>query len=345
MSSPAIRPFLRYLSLLAIMIAISWVAIPCWLHLDFPRQPGPEFDPLVRTHYIKELNKDKPDIAIIGDSTMRYGVDLDMLSELTGKKITSIGVPGSSSAFWYLVIKNNLVLAEHRPDYVIIVFRDTLLTAPGFRVHGGYLVKMDEYAAQQEPVLLERAYLNQMGQIEKWAEQYFPLYGARNHIRKKIDSQIRYTSPGWLLGCNQQCVEDGMSKVFITADLEPGQLRDALASAEKYLYTPAQLDFQRQVNRSFLPEMIRLTKDRGIQLVVVRMKSEMKGAGNSDASAIRQYVADLSEYLDEQGVIFLDYGRDPKFGSEYFKDAIHLNTQGKTLFTQTLAEGLNEVLK
>jgi len=91
--------------------------------------------------------------------------------------------------------------------------------------------------------------------------------------------------------------------------------------------------------------MIRLTKDRGIQLIVIRMKSITKGSGNSDPPGLKQYIADLAEYLDENDVIFLDYGRDPRFGREYFKDAIHLNSQGEILFTNVIAEGLNEVLK
>ena len=327
------------------MIVISWVAIPRLFNLAFPRQPGPKFDRQVRTSYIKVLEKDKPDIVIMGDSTMRYGVDPELLSELTDKKVTSIDVPGSASAFWYLVIKNNLVLAKHHPEAIIIVFRETMLTAPGYRVQGGYLVRMDEYAAQQEPVLLERAYLNQMGTVEKLAEQYFPLYSARSQIRKDIESQIRYTVPDWLFDCDQQCTEDNISSVFTTQNLEPGQLRDAVASAERYLYTSTQVDFEHQVNRSFLPEMIRLTKEQGIQLIVIRMKSETKGSGNSDPSGIRQYIADLAGYLDENDVVFLDYGRDPRFGGEYFKDAIHLTTQGEVLFTHAIAEGLNEVLK
>ena len=340
----SIRTFLRYILLLATMIAITWVAIPRWLHLDFPSHPGPEFDRRARKSYATRLVDEQSDIAMLGDSTLMDGVDPDLLTELTGKKVSSFHIPGSSSALWYVIIKNNIVVAEHRPQAVVVIFRDTMLTAPGYRVHGGYFVKLDEFATTQEPVLLERAYLNEMSQLEIWSEGYFPLYSARDDIRKIIDSRIRYSLAGWL-DCDIKCTDDSMYAVFTSADLEPGQLRNAVAAAEQYLYTPAQLDFKRQVDKSFLPEMIRLTKERGIQLIVVRIKNQMAGTGNSETPAIRRYIADLSDYLDEQGVTFLDYGRDPRLGNEYFKDVLHLNPEGEIVFTEILAEQLNEVLK
>lgn len=338
------RIFLRYIFFLAFLISITWLAIPRWFDLEFPRQPGPEFDKRARKSYITLLDEGKPDVVMLGDSTLMDGVDPDLLSELTAKKVESFHAPGSASAFWYIILKNNIVVAEHHPQAVVIVFRDTMLTAPGYRVHGGYFVKLDEFARPQEPVLLERAFLNQMNPVEIWAEKYFPLYSARDRVRQKVDSRIRYTVPSWL-NCDVSCTDGSMYRVFISADLEPGQLRNAVATAESYLYTPTQLNFHRQVDQSFLPEMIRLARERGIQLVLVRMKNETTGIGSRETASVRKYVADLSAYLAEQDVIFLDYGRDPRLTKEYFKDVLHLNPQGEVVFTHILAEGLNEVLK
>ena len=336
--------FLRYLILLSIMLVVTWLVVPRRFDIEFPRQPGPDFDRQMRKTYIDILDENKTDIVLIGDSTLRLATDPDLLAELTEKRVENIDFPGSASAFWYLVIKNNLVLAEHRPEAIVIVFRDTMLTAPGYRVHGAYFAKLAEFAAPEEPVLLEKAYLNQMGMVAKWSEKYFPLYSAREDIQKEIDSQIRYTLPKWL-NCDQFCTDRSMYAIFTASDLEPGQLRTAIATAEGYLYTPSQLNFKRQVDKSFLPDMIRLTKERGIPLIAVRLKTQSIGAGNLETSEIRQYVGELSDYLNAQGVIFLDYGQDPRLDSEHFRDSIHLNPKGEELFTQILAEDLNEVLK
>ena len=155
---------------------------------------------------------------------------------------------------------------------------------------------------------------------------------------------MRYTLPGWLK-CDQVCTDDSMYNVFTSADLEPGQLQNAVATVESYLYTSSQLNFDRQVNKSYLPEMIRLTKEHGIQLVLVRLKQQTFGRSNSDTAETRRYIDKLSEYLDEQGVLFLDYGNDPRLINEGYKDPLHLNEMGQTIFTEILADGLNKTLK
>jgi hypothetical protein len=312
--------------------------------MRFPRNPGPEFDPQVRNVFIQKLNKEKPDIVLLGDSTLQTGVDRTLLSELMGRKISKFDIQGSASAYWYLVLKNNIVVAKQLPKVVVIIFRDTILTAPGFRVHGGYFVQLDEYADEHESLLLERSYLNFMNPLEKWSEQYFPLYGARGQIRQETDGLIRYSLPGWL-GCDRDCTEYSLYEVFTSADMEPGQLQNAVAAAETYLYTSSQLNFERQVNKSYLAEMIRLTKDNGIQLVLVRLKNETLSKGNLETRAVKTYMNDLFEYLHTQNVLFLDYGTDSRLKNEHFNDSLHLNPDGKRIFTEMLADGLSNLLK
>jgi hypothetical protein len=281
-------------------------------------------------------------MVMLGDSTLLDGVDPDRLSELTGIEVASFDAPGSASAFWYLVLKNNIVEAEHKPKYVLILFRDTILTAPGYRVHGSYFVQLDEFARRNEPVLLERAYLNLMNPLEKFAEGTFPLYAARVQIRQKTDAMIRYSLTSWL-GCNKECNDKSMYEVFTSADLEPGQLQNAIAAAEGYLYAERQLDFERQINISFLPEMIRLTEENNIQLILVRLKTLI--TDEQDTRAIERYTGDLSRYLAGQDVVFLDFGGDPRLINEYYADALHLTRQGEALFTEMLAERLRVALK
>lgn len=337
------RPFLRYFAVLITLIAVSWMVVPRWFDLEFPQQPGPKFDRRARKSYVTLLERDQPEIVLLGDSTLLDGVDPDLMSNLMGTKVSSFHAPGSSSAFWYIVLKNNIVVSEYRPKYVVVVFRDTMLTAPGYRVHGGYFVKLDEFAATQEPVLLQKAYLNLMNPLEIGLESYFPLYSARDDIRKNTDAWIRYSVPGWL-NCDVKCTDDSMYDVFTSADLEPGQLRNAVAAAEQYMYAPSQLNFKRQVDKSFLPDMVRLTKENGIQLVAVRLKNQMTGTG-AESIRMAQYMTELSQYLAENDVIFLDYGRDPRLKDELFKDDLHLNPEGEIVFTQILAEELSEALR
>jgi len=336
------RSFLRYLFFFFIILAVTWVRIPQAYNLEFPKSPGPAFDNQVRDLYINKLAEETPELVLLGDSTLMDGVNPEQLAELTGMKVSSFEIPGSASAFWYVVLKNNIAKSEYKPKYLVILFRDSILTAPGYRVHGSYFVQLDEFTRKREPILLERAYLNLMNPLAKAAEAYVPLYGARVQIRQEIDAMIRYSIPGWL-GCDMQCTDDRMYNVFEGSNLQPGLLQNAVASAERYLYTGRQLDFKRQINASFLPEMIRLANENDIQLILVRLKS--RTMGEYETPALRRYIADLSDYLNEQHILFLDFGRDPRLINEYYADTLHLSREGEAFFTEMLAEGLNDALK
>ena len=336
--------FLRYGLLLFIILAWTRYSLPARYGLQFPRSPGPVFDSQVRAVYTKALNKLQPEVVLLGDSTLLAGVDPQELSKLTGKSTYSATIPGSASALWYLILKNNIVDTSFRPRYLIVISRDSILTAPGYRVQGSYFTLLDEYAAHNEPILLKRSFLNLMNPLDRLADQYVPLYGARFQSRKELDSLVRYAVPAWM-GCDSTCTDTAMRDTFGAADLEPGQLRDAVAAAERYLYTPRQLDFPAQVDQSYLPEMIRLTKAHGIQLIVVRIKTRASGMGDIESQALKNYISELNAYLDENQVPFLDFGTDPRLKNEYFMDSIHLNEDGKKVFTQILGEALRQILK
>ena len=336
------RVLLRTLLILAALVAYTGMDFPNRYGIQFPRQPGPRFDHQVRRIYIDALDQNRPELVVLGDSSLPAAVDEDRLAELTGKGTFNIGIEGSASAFWYLVIKNNIAAAQHKPGYLLIVFRDTILTAPGYRVQGSYFTRLDEFTYRNEPILRERAYINLMNPLEFAAEKYWPLYGTRLEARRDIDAAVRYRPPAQF-GCDQACTDEGMYQTFGGADLEPGQLRAAIAAAEQYLYTPAQLNFKSQVDASFLPEMIRLTKENGIQLILVRLKSYSPGTGDFQSQALKNYITDLEAYLTENDVPFLDFGADPRLKSEYFADPIHLNNEGRQLFTMLLADALASI--
>ena len=338
------RSFLRYLLLLSIVTLAAWIKIPQRYDLKFPRTPGPEFNNRVRNIFTQKINRDAPDIVLLGDSTLQTGVDPVRLSEQTGRKISKFDVQGSASAYWYLALKNNIGKAQHPPGVVVIVFRDTNHTAPGYRVHGGYFVQLDELAGKDEPLLLERSYLQFMNPLEKWSEQFFPLYGARGSVRQETDEIIRSILPGWV-NCDRDCADGGLYEVFTSADLEPGQLQNAVAVAESYLYSSARLDFESQVGRSYLPELIRLARESGIQLILVRLKNRTLGDGGLAPAPLERYLHNLAEYLSAEQVPYLDYGADPRLKPEHFTDSLHLNADGEIVFTEMLAEGLNSLLK
>ncbi|MCC7118434.1 MAG: hypothetical protein IT310_07920 [Anaerolineales bacterium] len=333
------RFFLKFSLLLALIIFTSSIILPRRYGFAIPRPPGPALDKQIRFNYLEDVETLRPEIVLMGDSTLGASTNVDELARQTGQSMYQIGIPGSASALWYLILKNDLAPATYHPKYLIVVFRNSLLTAPGYRVHGSYFDLLDEYADREEPLLLQNSYLNFMNPLEVLAEEYLPLYVARSNVRQAIDRHVRYFSPA-LFGCNQNCTDLALAELFQGADFEPQALTDAIGAAESYLYTPERLDFADQVGKSYLPEMIRMAQENNIQLIFVRVKVKT----NADDPRVAAYVNDLADYLSQNHAILLDYGADARLTSDLFLDAIHLNAKGREVFTPILAQDLKILL-
>lgn len=334
------RFILKFGLFLTIILIATSMLLPRAYGLTFPRHPGPATDKQVRTGYLKYLEEYQPQIVVMGDSTMVLGLDPEALAEQTGKSVYGIGIPGSASALWYLLLKNNIAEAAYKPEYVLVVFRDSILTVPEYRVHGSYFELVDEYARPNEPLFIQYSFLNQMNPLEMAAEKYLPLYVTRTQVRSRIDAGIRYLLPP-LFGCDESCVDYSLGEIFAGADLEPKALVEAVGAAESQLYEPRQLNFYSQVDESYLPEMIRIAKEIDVKLVFVRIKVET--VDTTQTPELENYLEDLRAYLNAEGISLLDYGDDPRLSSEFFLDSIHLNEEGKSLFTQMVADGMKQV--
>ena len=334
------KAFLQYFLILLALAAVSWIVIPARYDISYPRDVKPQFDNYIRRKYVNAIDEQKPDIVLLGDSMLYRAVNATVLSQKLDKKIMSIGLFGSASTLWYLIVKNNILEAQSPPKYLAIFFRDSMMTVPGYRVTGRYFEQIDEFAGPKDGELIKRAYLNQMNPLEKLAEAWFPPYGSRWSVRQGIDSHIRYTLPGLQLGCEKPCMDNAMEVVFGDMNLDPNFLSDALAAADDYLYSKTALDFDQQVGESFLPELIQLTRAHGIQLILVRMRILRFAAPGSEPPALDKYNQGLSAYLAANGVVYLDYSGEAGLGREQFADPLHINNAGQVIFTDLFAEDL-----
>lgn len=337
------RQFTAFLIGFLLLAALS-LALPARYDVPYPKPLGPELAPAPRQSYRLEIEARRAEIVLLGDSMMQLGVDGEALQQALGRTVYRIAVPGSASAAWYLITRHNVVRAEPPPAALIVFFRDTILTAPGYRVHGSYYTDVVyENTAPDDDLFVQYAYIDRMSLPERLAERYLPLYGQRLDLRAALDARLRYTLPALTLGCAPDCADSALEEVFQANNMEPGRLGDAVAAAESYLYTPENLDFRARVERSFLPEMIRLTRQRGIRLILVRFKT-LRFA-DSQPAALQAYMRDLRAYLAERDVPLLDYSADPRVLPEYYFDSLHMTESGRAAFTRILAEDLVSLIR
>lgn len=338
------KAFRNYLITSVMLISILSVCISIRYHVPYPKNPGPQFDSHIRRTYINLLNEQQPEVLLFGDSMPGPAVDDIAVANQLDKKVLLVSLPGTASTIWYLIIKNNITVAEHKPKYLVVFFRDSMMTVPGYRVVGRYFELIDEFASPDDKLLIQRAYINQMSLSEKVMEGYVPLYGSRWTIRQTIDQYIRYTLGKIVLDCDATCMDHAMESVFQASNLDLTFLSDAIDASDEYMYTNERLNFKEQVDQSFLPEIIRLCKKNDIQLILVRMPTQTFAEPGSEPTGLNTYIQDLSAYLKENGVHFFDFDQK-EFPSEYFSDTLHLNSKGQAMFTPQLIESLKTVIK
>lgn len=337
------REFKQYL--LSLMILTGLVSGLVFLRFadGYPFPVGPQFDPHIRQKYEEMLNREKPQVLVFGDSVVETNVDANLMASRLGKPVSAISEPGAGSALLYLILKNNIATAQSKPDVLILLFRDTVLTSPGFRVHGSFFEVMDEYAGAEDDHVLQFAIRDRMSPLEKLAEAYFPPYRSRWDLRALLVSRVINLPTRALFDCPQACSETAMGEVFGNQNFETDQLNEAINSAENFLYTGENLDFEKQIDQSFLPEMIRICEENDIQLILVRTKILRFSAENPEPQALTNYIHDLAAYAQAHDLVFIDFAHADRLTPDLYKDMHHLNPDGRTIFTKMLIEALGYV--
>ena len=339
------RFFARFFACFCLFLAVAWPTLPHFYESRYPRPLGPEVDLNIRYNFQDQLIAEHDRVVLLGDSALLDSVAQATFQQAIGLNTLEIAIPGSASAMWYLIFKNNIINSPFRPRVVVIFFRDSELTTADFRVNGKYFTLLDEYAGANDSLFVQRAYIDPMNPLEKLAEMYLPLYGERLNIRRTQDYWIKYKIPAVLARCDQTCTDTATDRVFSQERIDQDEFENEVAAGESTLYGLKNLLFDRQVNRSFLPEMVRLAKERDIRLIMVRQKTMRFSSPMSEPPALALYMLGLRSYLARNGIPLVDFSNDARITANFFDDPVHMNKDGQTAFTQMAAEALLPLIK
>jgi hypothetical protein len=173
-------------------------------------------------------------------------------------------------------------------------------------------------------------------------EMYFPPYTYRGDLRDKLDAGLRHVLPRQI-GCDRECADDAMTNVL--GDMRAEVVASSIRGAESAIYTPAYLDFNAQVDQSYLPEIIRLAQKRGIQLIFVRAPTYIFPNPSDEPPALKLYLLDMTAYLAARDIPLIDLSQVQGIGPAQFIDPHHMSPEGKAIFTPVFAEAVKKVLK
>jgi len=274
------------------------------------------------------LRQAQPEFVVIGDSMAGVRVNPGHLSRKLGKSVAGLFEAGSPVAFWYLEFKNFVVendLTHVRG--VMFFFRDDQLTT---QVVTSPLL-LDRVARDDEPMLDRMFVAYRMGRT---AEAHRLARAAYEYDRTRIWLEPRLTqAPLRLTGAPDSLLDTINSEVFALDKLRRFEASDLPVSEE------SMLDFDAQVGRSLLPEIIRLGREHGVRLGFVRAQRRPTESGPPPQSeALTAYLQKLQQYLAANGAYYHDDRGDVAQPLAVYADGDHLKPEERIPYTDRFAE-------
>lgn len=270
---------------------------------------------------LRALEKARAEGILLGDSMLETRIDPQVLRAASGGRWEVLAQPGSSSAMWFLMMKNLVAVQSPPPRTVIVFFRDRQLTLPAHRTEGGYRKTIESYMREREPVL-DELLENTAREKQRWPERatlaMYPAQWRREAWRDKLQS--------WALD-------------LVASSRDYNQIRDDTRATFdlRHLRQDSGLDFEREeggqggldptehafaaaVGRSFLPHLLELARARQIHLVFFRVKRKPGAAEQPPAESPTSpaYIRELRAYLEKAGAQFIDETRDADVTQDFY---------------------------
>ena len=332
------QAFRNYLLTLLVTSVLVSACVLWRYQAGYPSRVGPEFDDAVSTQYRDEIAAQRPEVVILGDSMVQENVDAEALSSQLGRSVYKIGYPASTSAAWYLIFKNEVAASPVKPRTLVILFRDTMLTQPSHRISPFADKTVDVFATMDDHLVLERAFLNQINPLGAFFEAYIPFYSSQADIQKDVSETIRYDSVRWTLGCTRKCVDDAVQDVLARSRMTTDTINAEVVSVEGPLYSARALNFNARVEKSFLPEFVRLCRENAMTCIFVRSRKQYYAGMPGEPYGLKKYLHDLQTYLQANEMIYLDMNGDPRLVPSVYNDPIHVSANGRPIYTEVLGD-------
>lgn len=301
-----------------------------------PAIEGPRDRVAFEADRIPALAGMNPTWVVIGDSMAGSRIDPALLSRLTGGQTAPLLYAGSGPAWWYLALKNWVIPSGIRPKAVIVFFRDTNLTNVMFRIDATW--SLDTAALDREDDLnavVARRRGTAFYRVRDRIDHAYQASQARRWIEPAVnDWPARAMFP---FRRQRAAFLDGLNERFGLAHLRPMDAADMQATEDR------EADFDRYVDDSTLPLMLRDARAAGLTLLLVRVQRRpQNGRPPEQSAALRRYVSKLHGYVEARGGVFMDDTGDPAQTIDMYEDGDHLSREGRRRYTETFAIRLRQ---
>lgn len=279
----------------------------------------------------RELREAQPEFVVIGDSMAGVRIEPSDLSRFTGKSVAGLIRPSTPVAYWYLELKN--LVAENGLTHirgVIFFFRDDQLTTQ-VEVNGPIL---DRVARDEEPELdrILAAYrLGPFSDVHRGARALYQFDRTRVWLEPRLNRAPTLVMSGRMPA--DAFLEAVNTELFALERLRPFEAADLPQAQDAFL------DFDEQVGRSLLPEILNVAERRGIRLAFIRVQRRPRPDGPPEQSeALTRYLHDLQAYLERRGAYYYDDRGDPDQPLAVYADGDHLRLDARPGYTRRFAQ-------
>ena len=299
--------------------------------LEGPRERAP-FD----ADRLAQLQRLQPAFVVIGDSMAGSRVDPALFTRVSGERVAPLLYAGSGPAWWYLVLKNWVIASGIHPKAVFIFFRDTNLTDVMFRIDATWSLDTAALAREDD---LNAAVARRLGTpFYRLRSRFDSLYAA-TEARRWIEPLVTQWPAQVMFAYHRprtlflQAANDR----FGLEHLRPMDAADMQATEDR------DADFDRFVDSSELPLMLRDARRAGLTLVFVRVQRRpVGGRPPYQSPALQRYIRQLRAYIEAHGAAMLDDTGDPAETLDLYEDGDHLSREGRRRYTERFAERVRQ---
>jgi len=308
----------------------SWLAVGAMAVLVLGLPTLLKFGPTPRRPFdekpLRLLKKEQPRVVLIGDSMLETRIDQSVLNRLSGERCSVFAQPGSSSALWFLMLKNIVAQQTPPPRTVIILFRSRQLTLPTHRAEGDYRKSMEPYMRGDEPLVEKLAGSSGRkpdGVLDAVVQALYPVDRRREQAQDKVQA--------WSLDLvassrEYEHIHNHAKVVFGPKHLRVGTAVDEQKEGGATSLDPDGHDFAAEVGKSFLPPMLEIAREKGIQLVFYEVKRRPKpdGSAGEESPTNGAYDVALRAYLEKAGARLFDETREADVIVDFYGSGDHV---------------------
>lgn len=317
--------------------------------------PSPPMKVPFDDDWLQELNKNKPYVVAIGNSMIGSRIDVKRFSELLGKPVDIKWLPGTGPRLWYLLFKNYVCQAETKPKYVVLMYADFEFPWP----RQGWLNEWDireverltpdkyQYDPVFEELCLATPTIRQ--RLHFFFRRWFNVSNYAFPAKEWLDTLVmKLTVPPLWVQQTEKRFQAVFWRNYINERFSLDRLRAGVFVPRKKQPFKNFYKTNQAIDKSFLPHFVKLARENGIELIIIRMQHRMfNSAHNSqEPDDMRMVVQDQKKYFDEHGIKHYDFKGDPEITEKLYGAGDHIGfDHRRTRWTEIMFKRMGDMFK